>query len=52
MIKINVDASIKYDIIIGKGLLDDAGKLCMERLGKHAIAIVSDDTVDALYVKL
>ena len=49
MRKITVDASIKYDIIIGKGLLAEAGKLCVETLGKHAVAIVSDDTVDSLY---
>ena len=49
MRKITVDASIKYDIIIGKGLLAEAGKLCLETLGKHSVAIVSDDTVDALY---
>ena len=51
MIKINVEASIKYDIIIGKELLDDTGKLCMETLGKHSVAVVSDDTVDAIYGK-
>ena len=49
MIKIRVEASIKYDIVIGNGLLANAGRLCMETLGKHAVAIVSDDTVDALY---
>ena len=49
MRKITVDASTKYDIIIGKGLLGDAGDLCAQALGVHSVAIVSDDTVDALY---
>lgn len=49
MRKITVDASVKYDIIIGKGLLAEAGRLCLETLGIHTVAIVSDDTVDRLY---
>lgn len=49
MRKITVDTSVKYDIIIGKGLLGESGRLCAETLGIHSVAIVSDDTVDALY---
>ena len=49
MKKITVNASTEYDILIGKGLLSDAGKLCADTLGIHSVAIVSDDTVDALY---
>ena len=51
MKKITVNASITYDVIIGNGLLDKAGELCQETLGKHAVAIVTDDTVDSLYGK-
>jgi len=51
MRKITVDASIKYDIIIGGGLLAESGRLCADTLGIHSVAVVSDDTVDALYGK-
>ncbi len=51
MRKITVDTSITYDILIGNGLLDEAGELCKKTLGKHAVAIVTDDTVDSLYGK-
>lgn len=49
MIKIKVEASTVYDIVIGKGLLAEAGKLCAEVMGIRAVAIVTDDTVDSLY---
>ena len=51
MKRITVDASIKYDIVIGKGLLCEAGRLCKETLGIHSVAVVTDDTVDGLYAK-
>lgn len=49
MKKITVNASVKYDVIIKKGLLSKAGELCFDTLGLHSAVIVSDDTVDALY---
>ena len=49
MKRITVDASIKYDIIIGKGLLSEAGRLIKETLGLRSAVVVSDDTVDSLY---
>jgi 3-dehydroquinate synthase len=39
-----------YDIVIGRGLLDEAGTR-MEALGARAAAIVCDDTVAALYAQ-
>ncbi len=49
MKKIRVEASTQYDILIGSGLLSQAGKLCKELLGLRSLAIVTDDRVDALY---
>lgn len=49
MKKITVEASIKYDIYIGSGLLKEAGELCAKALGIHSVAVISDDTVDSLY---
>ena len=51
MRKVTVEASTTYDIVIGKGLLCEAGKLCKETLGIHSVAVVTDDTVDTLYSK-
>ena len=49
MKKITVNASTEYEVIIGKGLISQAGELCAEALGIHSVAVVSDDTVNALY---
>ena len=49
MRKITVEASSTYDIIIGSGLLNEAGRLCAEVMDIHSVAIVSDDRVYALY---
>ena len=49
MRKVRVEASTKYDVIIGKGLLDSAGQLCKEALGGASVMIVSDDLVYSLY---
>lgn len=47
--KITVNASSKYDIIIGKGILDDAGKYISQIEKDIKIAIITDDIVDKLY---
>lgn len=47
--RIRVSASGKYDVVIGDGLLERAGELIQEVLQKCRIALVTDDTVDALY---
>ena len=49
MVKVSVNASRKYDIIIGEGLLDEAGKLCKEAIGECRVCVITDDTVNALY---
>jgi 3-dehydroquinate synthase len=46
---IQVAASRPYEIIIGHGLLADAGELVRERLGGSKAAIVSDENVAPLY---
>ena len=49
MIKVTVNASNKYDILIGEGLLDRAGELCRETIGDCRVCVITDDTVNALY---
>ncbi|MBO5938397.1 MAG: 3-dehydroquinate synthase [Clostridia bacterium] len=51
MKKLTVHASRSYDIVIGAGLLGDAGAYCKEALGgARRLCIVSDDTVASLYL--
>jgi 3-dehydroquinate synthase len=48
---VKVNASTPYDIIIGNGLLENSGALCLDVLKKTCkICIVTDDTVAALYL--
>jgi 3-dehydroquinate synthase len=49
MKKITVNASQRYDVIIGSGLLKDAGKYISEVLKSRRTVIVSDDNVYPLY---
>lgn len=49
MIKVTVNASKKYDILIGEGLLDRAGELCRDTIGDCRVCVITDDTVNALY---
>jgi 3-dehydroquinate synthase len=49
MIKVTVNASNKYDILIGDGLLDKAGEFCRDTIGKCRVCVITDDTVNALY---
>ena len=44
-----VDASKKYDVIIGGGLLDKVGELCKEKIGICKGVVITDSTVDKLY---
>lgn len=48
---ITVNASKKYDVIIGDGLLKDAGSICAEKIGICRGAVITDSTVDKLYSK-
>jgi len=49
MKKITVNVSKTYDINIGTGILDTTGSIIRETVGGQAAAIVTDDTVAALY---
>ena len=48
---VTVQASSTYDILIGKGLLADTGKLCADVIGTCRVCVVTDDTVEALYLE-
>lgn len=49
MKKVHVNASKEYDVLIGKNLLCDCGKLISEVMPKGKTAIISDDKVYGLY---
>lgn len=49
MRSVHIDASTKYDVLIGEGLLDHAGELAAKRMKPCKAAIIADDTVDELY---
>ncbi|MDR1093593.1 MAG: 3-dehydroquinate synthase [Clostridiales bacterium] len=51
MEKIIVNASKKYDILIGKGLLAQAGALSRAVLNGRKIALIADSNVAGLYLK-
>jgi len=51
-LRVNLPASTadrSYDILIGSGLLSQAGSLIAERLGQRTCLIISDSTVAPLY---
>ncbi|MGY8955947.1 MAG: 3-dehydroquinate synthase [Alphaproteobacteria bacterium] len=49
---VNVDLGARsYDILIGPGLLDEAGALIAERLGERQAIIVTDTNVGPLYAE-
>ena len=49
MRSIHIKASCEYDVLVERGLLDRAGELLREVSAPGMAAIVSDDTVYALY---
>ena len=49
MKKVTVNASKTYDILIGAGLFADAGRYIRPFIKGGTAAVVTDDTVDALY---
>lgn len=49
MKKVHITASSEYDVIIGKGILENSGILIREILPKGRTVIVSDDKVYSLY---
>jgi 3-dehydroquinate synthase len=48
---ITVNASKNYDVLIGSGLLDDAGTLIRKTVGGQSAAVIADNNVSALYGK-
>lgn len=49
MTTITVTASRTYDVLIGQGILDHVGAYILDRIKPGIAAVISDDTVDALY---
>ena len=49
MRRVHVKASREYDILIGRGLLSEAGRWIKEAVKPCAAALITDDTVDGLY---
>lgn len=49
MKKVHVNASQEYDVIIGKGIIADCGKLISEILPTSKVSIISDDKVFDIY---
>ncbi len=49
MKSIHVRVSKPYDVLIARGMLDEAGSRIASALGQSRAMIVTDDTVDALY---
>ena len=49
MKKITVNASKKYDVLIGKNLLEKAGEICSNYIGVCRAAIITDSNVAPLY---
>ena len=48
---VKVNASKSYDVLIGRNLIERAGELIEKVLPICTLALVTDDTVDALYSK-
>ena len=49
MEKVTVNASISYDILIDKGLIDKCGELIKDIRPKGKCAVITDDNVDKFY---
>lgn len=47
---INVDASKKYDVIIGEGILSSLGEKCVSLFGKSRAVIVTDSNVEKYWL--
>jgi 3-dehydroquinate synthase len=48
---ITVNSSRTYDVVIGAGVLKEAGAIARKKVGGHSAVIVADDNVAALYGK-
>jgi len=46
---VKVNASVKYDIIIGENILSSLGEYCREAVGICRVCVLTDDNVEPLY---
>lgn len=51
MTKIRINTSKPYDVVIGKGLLENAGELIANTIKGRKAVIVTDDIVNSLYTE-
>ncbi|MBQ8411115.1 MAG: 3-dehydroquinate synthase [Ruminiclostridium sp.] len=51
MTKIRINTSKPYDVVIGKGLLENAGELIANTIKGRKAVIVTDDIVNSLYAE-
>ena len=49
ILRIRVNASTRYDVLIGNGLLEQTGNILTPVIEKCKIAVITDDIVDKLY---
>ena len=49
---IKVNASEKYDVVIGRGLLNDAGEIIKKVVPNCKVALITDDIVDKLHAEV
>lgn len=49
---VTVSTNKKYDVVIGKEILNNCGEMIIEKIGKANAAIITDDIVDSLYSKI
>lgn len=46
---VEVDAAVRYNIVIDKGILPKSGDMIKEVTSAESVAVITDDTVDKLY---
>ena len=46
---VEVDAAVRYNIVIDKGILPKSGDMIKEVTSAERVAVITDDTVDKLY---
>ena len=46
---VEVDAAVRYNIVIDKGILPKSGDMIKEVTSAERVAVITDDTVDKPY---
>ena len=46
---VEVDAAVRYNIVIDKGILPKSGDMIKEVTSAERVAVITDDTVDKIY---